>query len=87
MTNKDEMPDILYCYEYYIDYEPYYSGSVGNYGRINRTKYHRAQPPIEGLREAVDRAEIWQPSRSAKQAYDDYNLFVQAAKRELEREW
>lgn len=83
---NDEMPDVIWAY---IDCEGNNYWQIPN--RLNNglevvvgesVKYHRAQKPIEGLREAVE-------------YYEEYGQFfnpadreriIKAAKREMERE-
>lgn len=77
MTNNETMPN-----EIWVHWTLDYVSDVNEDGQC--TKYHRAQPPIEGLREAVDRCE--NKSVFSDWLVQDINIILQAAKRQLESE-
>lgn len=94
MTTNDEMPNVIWAGK---DDE----AEVTFWYQTNREKnptlyqYHRAQPPIEGLREAIEHKSIptygleWEVVNKLfreEHGMDADEIILQAAKRQLEME-
>lgn len=95
MTN-DEMPDNLPDVIWVRRFNNKPTGIEIVFGEVDNPmfKYHRAQPPIEGLREAIDAIEYyneWRRGADTEQPNPtelgkNIEIVLQAAKREMERQ-